>query len=113
MRFVQTARKPNRWPMKVFYGMINSSVSNAYLTFTHIGPAFGGKRPDKHSRFLKELAISLIALHGKRRLVAPQASHIVKQIIRKCEILPPQTQVVQSMNKTSGSRRKRCFLCPR
>ena len=108
-----TARKTNRWLMRVFYGMIDSSALNAYLIFTHIVLAFGGNRPDKHSKFLKELAISLIVPHAKRRLVAPQTTNIVRQIIRSCGILPVQAQVVQSMNNPSASARKRCFLCPR
>ena len=93
--------------------MIDSSALNAFLIFTHSVPAFGGKRTDKHSKFRKELAIFPIVSHAKHTLVAPQTPHIVKQIIRSCGILPPQTQVVQSMNKPSASARKRCFLCPR
>ena len=108
-----TARKTNLWPMRVFYGVIDSSALTAHLIFTHIVSAFGGKRPDKHSKFLNELAISLIVPHAKRRLVVPQTPHIVKQIIRSCGILPPQTKVVQSMNKPSTSSRKRCFLSRR
>ena len=51
-----TARKTNRLPMRVFYGMIDSFALNTCLIFTHILPAFGGERSDKHSKFLKELA---------------------------------------------------------
>ena len=105
-----TTRKTNRWLMRVFYAMIDSSALNAYLIFTHRVPVFVGKRPDKHSKFLKELAISLIVPHAKRRFVASQTPYIVKEIICSCEILPAQTQVVQSMNSRSASVRKRCFL---
>ena len=66
--------------------MINSSTSNTYLTFTHIGPAFGGKRPDKHSRFLKELAISLIALLASvcaELTLEEEEAEIMQQIVSK------------------------------
>ena len=79
-----------------FYGIYRSAL-NAYLIFTHMAPAFGENRPDKHSKFLKKLAVSLIVPHAKRRLVAPQTPYITKQVIRSCGISPPQTQVVQSV----------------
>ena len=71
--------------------MIDSSARNAFLIFTHIVNASGGKRPAKHSKFIKELAISLTVPHAKHTLVAPQTPHIVKQIICGCGIFPPQT----------------------
>ena len=36
-----TARKTNRWPMRVFYGIVDSSALNAYVIFTHNTPGFG------------------------------------------------------------------------
>ena len=98
------AIKTNRWPMKVFYGMVDSSALNAYLIFTHIVPIFGEKRPNKQSKFLKELSISLIVPQAKPRLVAPQTPQDVKQVTRSCGILPPAPPVVHNTTQacTSG-----------
>ena len=48
-----TARKTNRWPMRVFYGIIHSFALNAYLIFTHIVPALGVRGQTSHQNFLK------------------------------------------------------------
>ena len=72
MRFVHNSEKNKLLANEVFYGMIDSSALNAYLIFTHIVPVLGGKRPDKDSKFLEELAISLVVPHAKHRLVASQ-----------------------------------------
>ena len=63
-----TARKTNRWSMKVFYGIVDSSALNAFVIFTHNTPGFGGNRKDKRQKFLKELFKSLIVPQAKRRL---------------------------------------------
>ena len=42
------ARKTNRWPMRVFYGMVDSSALSAYLIFTQNVPVFGGKEGWHH-----------------------------------------------------------------
>ena len=71
-----TARKTNRWPMRVFYGIVDSSALTAFVIFTHNTPGFGGNRKDKRQKFLKELSKSLIFPQAKRRLVTPQAPQI-------------------------------------
>ena len=44
-----TARKTNRWPMRVFYWIVDSSALNAFVIFTQNTPGFGGNRKDKQS----------------------------------------------------------------
>ena len=36
-----SARKTNRWPMRVFYGIVDSSTLNAFIIFTHNTSGFG------------------------------------------------------------------------
>ena len=36
-----TARKTNRWPMRVFYGIVDNSALNTFVIFTHNTPGFG------------------------------------------------------------------------
>ena len=51
-----------------FYDMIHSAAVKAYLIFMHVVPDFGGKRLDKRSKYLTELALSLIIPHAKCKL---------------------------------------------
>ena len=73
-----TEGKTNRWPIKVFYGIVDSSALNAFVIFTHNTLGFGGNRKDKRQKFLKELFKSLIVPQAKRRLVTPQTPQVVK-----------------------------------
>ena len=108
-----TVRKKNRWPMRVFYGIVDSSALNAFVIFTHNTPGFGGNRKDKRQKFLKELFKSLVVPQAERRLVPLQTSQVVKQIICTCGILSETRPAVQNITQHRISGRKRCFLCPR
>jgi len=59
-----TARKTNRWPMRLFYGIIDSSALNAFVIFTENVPNFGEHKKEKRQKFLKELALALIIPHA-------------------------------------------------
>jgi hypothetical protein len=76
------ARKTNRWPMRLFYGMTDSPAFNAFIIFTENMPDFGEHKKDKRQQFLKELALALIIPHGCQRLEVQQTPQDVKQVIR-------------------------------
>jgi len=42
-----TARKTNRWPMRLFYGIIDSAALNAFVIFTENVPNFGEHKKEK------------------------------------------------------------------
>ena len=69
---------------------IDGSAFNAYLIFTHTGivPAFGGKRPDKHSKFLKELAIFLTLAY------TPFPFLLIRRILAILRLLNPNMALV-------------------
>ena len=108
-----TTRKTNLWPMRIFYGIVDSSALNAFIIFTHNKPGFRGNRQDKRQKFLKELSKSLIVSQAKRRLATPQTPQAVKQIIYSCGVLPEARPSVHNITQYRTSERKRCFLCPR
>jgi hypothetical protein len=60
------ARKTNRWPLRLFYGIIDSAPLNAFLIFTENLPNFGEHKKDKRRKFLKELALALIVPHERQ-----------------------------------------------
>ena len=74
-----TARKTNRWLIRVFYRIVDSTALNAFAIFTHNTPGFGGNRKEKRQKFLKKLSKSLIVPQAKRRLVTPQTLQVVNK----------------------------------
>jgi len=42
-----TTRKTNHWPMRLFYGIIDSAVLNAFVIFTENVPNFGDHKKEK------------------------------------------------------------------
>jgi len=61
-----TARKTNRWPMRLFYGIIDSAALNAFVIFTENVPKFGKHKKEKRQKFLQELALALIIPHTRQ-----------------------------------------------
>ena len=62
------ARKTNRWPMRIFYGIINSALVNAFVVMKKNDPGFAGNRNDERVFFLKSLSRSLIVPQAKSQL---------------------------------------------
>jgi len=48
-----TARKTNRWLMRICYGIIVSAALNAFVIFIENVPTFGERKEEKRQKFLK------------------------------------------------------------
>ena len=104
-----TARKTSRWSMRDFYGIVDSSALNAFVIFIHDVPGFGGTGKTR-LKFLKELSISLIPPQAKRRLVTPQTTQVLKQIICNCGILPEAPQLFKITPSIGIQRARDAFF---
>jgi len=105
-----TAIKTNRWPMRLFYGIIDSSALNAFVIFTENVPNFHKK--EKRQKFLKELALALIIPQARQSFEVQQTPQDVKQVIRSYGILPA-TSPAPSTTQRHSAQFKRCYICPR
>ena len=103
-----TARKTNRWPMRFFYGMIDSALLNAFLIFAENVPNFGEHKKDKRQKFLKELVLALIIPRARQRLEVQQTPQDVKEVIRSCGILPEAPSPARSTTQRHSAQLKRC-----
>jgi len=63
-----TARKANRWPTRLFYGIIDSAALNVLVIFTENVPSFGEHKKEKRQKFLQELALALIIPHASQSI---------------------------------------------
>ena len=76
-----TARKTNRWPMRLFYGILDCSIVNAFVIMLANVEAFAAKRRDQRTYFMKSVARSLIKPYAQQRLHAIQTPKQVRKTI--------------------------------
>jgi len=107
-----TARKANRWPMRLFYGIIDSAALNEFVIFTENVPNIGKHKKEKRQKFMTELALALIIPHARQRFEVQQTPQDVKKAIRSCGILPTPSPA-PSTTQCHSSQRKGCYICPR
>ena len=97
--------------MRVFYGILDSFLVNAYAILTMNKPNFGGNRNDKRVHFMKEIAKFLITPHAQSRFEAIQTPRIVKLVIESCGMKKSTPAIAEEPGKATS--KKRCYICPR
>jgi len=110
-----TKRSTRRWPMCVFYGMIDIAAVNSFVIFLHNNPAFNPKATCKRRMFLEKLAMDLIKpqLEYRRAHSAGLSGSILSAMSvvgYPClaEPKPPR----QMPTRAATLKRKRCVYCP-
>lgn len=104
-----TARKTRRWPLRVFYGMLDQSAINAMIIYSMINLEWKVDRTNTRRSFLKELALALVKPYMVERQKIPTLRKDLKLIINNMvgEEETPAPQLLP------GGSKKRCGLCPR
>lgn len=100
-----TSRRANRWPLAVFFAMLNISLVNAFVLFS----AFPGNPVQSRVEFVKTLAKELVepALRTRLRCV-----HLPRELrLTISRILGEPLPLAQRQN--DGGQLKRCGICPR
>lgn len=103
-----TGRKTRRWPLCLFYNLLDIVGYNAMILFR------GSDEPDKEivtsrREFLKKLTLDLVQPHMMSRLEAPTLRRKLREAI--CRILKI-TSSEEVPNKVPATA-DRCALCPR
>nr|CAI5816973.1 unnamed protein product [Callosobruchus analis] len=105
-----TARRTKRWPLRVFYGMLDGGAVNAYVIY-EANNVSARKTPRK--KFLLQLDNDLAKEHMKKRLEIPNLTYSLRQMI--LDVLgiteDENRQHIPSIPDAKGS--KRCAICPR
>lgn len=102
-------RRTRRWPLAVFYRLLNIVSVNSYILFM----SYSGSPVITRFQFVKDLAISLVTPHLRRRLEIPNLRREVQLSIKKVlgnnEEAPARAAGIpcDKMNK-----RKTCRKCP-
>ncbi|XP_029995668.1 piggyBac transposable element-derived protein 4-like isoform X2 [Sphaeramia orbicularis] len=65
-------RMTRRWPVIVFYNILDVSAYNAFVLWTHIHQGWNSTKQNKRRMFLEELGNSLVKPHIERRERVPR-----------------------------------------
>lgn len=73
LRLYSCKRKSNRWPMTLFYNILDCGALSAFILWTQKFPEWQQNKHYKRRIFLKELGRELVNQHILRRVNTPQA----------------------------------------
>lgn len=102
------SRKTKRWPLCLFYGMINSACLNAYIILRENTFRQGGRVPSRQD-FLLSLGEELMRPWMERRIQVPNLPRSTRQELANQLGVPLQEAPQQQPTGSKG----RCHLCPR
>ncbi|XP_063743292.1 piggyBac transposable element-derived protein 4-like [Eleginops maclovinus] len=112
-------RKTARWPLVIFYNIVDVSAYNAYVLWTAINQKWNAGKLYRRRLFLEDLGKALITPKIQTR-ARPARSPAAAAVIEKVKLRSPD-QPAASPNPTSpnqhpvdtgGKKRKRCQVCP-
>lgn len=118
------SRKTNRWPMAVFYGILNMAFMNSYVIYCHNMISIK-RKPLSRKEYMKELSNSLSTPWMKKRVETSTLSRTLRKNIQNgipnesssaCGSINTQNVTSDEVNNdcVSGvSKKKRyCGFCP-
>ncbi|XP_064094353.1 piggyBac transposable element-derived protein 4-like [Macrobrachium nipponense] len=122
------SRKTNRWPLCVFFGMVNASIINSWIIYKANNPTL--QRKELHRRkFMHGLALQLIKPSAQERMNNPSQHRQVKLAIRQvcslnlrsgtaagagpsaAEMRNPMVRCTKCDSKADKKTRFRCHSC--
>lgn len=112
-----TARACRRWPMRIFYFLVDASCMNAYVCWTLIQPTWNDRpncrRLDKRRLFLLDASHALIKPLQQSRADNPNVYHMptVTKVMHAVGVAQMATNTLESGKQTK--KRGRCASCPR
>ncbi|XP_027129155.1 piggyBac transposable element-derived protein 4-like [Larimichthys crocea] len=109
-------RRTRRWPMVLWYNMLDVATLNAYTSFTAQHPGYMGGVSNARRLFIKELGKELVMPHMKRRMEGtPKLQKHIIEAMGRCGLKkqnPATTQPQESTRQEGQRKRKRCAICP-
>uniref|UniRef100_A0A8C1HMV5 PiggyBac transposable element-derived protein domain-containing protein n=1 Tax=Cyprinus carpio carpio TaxID=630221 RepID=A0A8C1HMV5_CYPCA len=125
-------RKTARWPMVIFFNMLDVSAYNSFVLWTKINPSWNKGKNSKRRLFLEELGVALVAPYMKRRHYVPRSPASQNMVIQAqaCSSEKDDVLLLASKHKVMEARaycftakkpssspvstptkRKRCQVC--
>ncbi|XP_059401128.1 piggyBac transposable element-derived protein 4-like [Carassius carassius] len=123
-------RKTARWPMVIFFNMLDVSAYNSFVLWTKINPSWNKGNCSRRRLFLEELGVALVGPYMKRRHYVPRSPASQNMLVQAqaCSsekdvlLLASKYKVMEaracftakkpsSSPVSSPSKRKRCQVC--
>ncbi|KAJ4425420.1 hypothetical protein ANN_28035 [Periplaneta americana] len=106
-----TKRATRRWPVSIFYTLVDIAALNGYTTFILNFPDWNKKKPNQRRLYLQELGLKLITPYAEER-----ARNVIG--LQKCVISAMEGILKRKIKQTSGAKgvhggKGRCHLCTR
>ncbi|XP_060804330.1 piggyBac transposable element-derived protein 4-like [Amyelois transitella] len=114
------SRKTRRWPLCMFYGMLNIAFINSYVIYV-TNNVEANKKPLSRRDYLKALHHKLIESHIQKRLTIPTLQTGLRDSIRQILIIPGSSTsnaILETEENNAPNvppiqkKRKICALCP-
>ncbi|KAL2087173.1 hypothetical protein ACEWY4_018232 [Coilia grayii] len=103
-------RMTARWPLVIFYNMIDVSAYNAFVIWSEIFPEWNAAKLFKRHMFLEELGKALVVPHIQRRQCMPRTPTAAATVRKIQESASPSTPV-REVSAGGKRKRKRCQVC--
>lgn len=104
------SRRTRRWPMAIFYKVVDICSSNAFVIYQSHSNTEGQNTEGTRFAFIKDLAFKLITPHLEKRLNNPRISKDIRSLISRI-LKTPEVPDVDDIQETL-ERRKTCIMCP-
>ena len=106
-----TKRQTRRWPLAVFFNMVDASALNAYIVFTSQNPDFANK-PNARRTFLTSLAQEMVKPHMQRQCkISARLPKSVTEAMKQLGV--SKSENTATISGSSANLRKRCHICDR
>lgn len=103
-------RQTRRWPMVLWYNILDVACLNAYIIFTSQHPDFHPKQSHKRRLFIKELVKELVIPQMTVRL--DTVLNLPKAVLSSMERCGVVTQPAEGTSQQTSVGKKRCHICP-
>lgn len=104
------SRKTNRWPMAVFYGILNMAFVNSAIIYSH-NMIKNNKKPLNRRKFMKQLSTDLITPWMEKRLEAPTLKKSLRGNISQILVNPTDLDNGNREEELEPKKRKCCAFC--
>lgn len=108
-------RSTCRWPMAIFYNMLDVSAYNAFVVWTEVNPLWNKGKSFRRRLFLEELGSALVFPLMERRQFIPRTPASLSvlmeaQHLKSDQPCPPKRRRCQVCDKEKKNR-KTCVMC--
>lgn len=109
LKMYSVKRKTNRWPMIVFFKLLDIACNNAFIVWMLCNPNWSSGK-NKKREFLKQLALGLTEGQIQLRSKIPSLPNSIKRAMQSsgCSTV----QQTPENSQTGLRKRRRCHICP-